>query len=205
MRLIALAAVLTTGLACCLPKECAAQHISLNFGHHWDWHHDDYWHHYDHHWVPPPRVVYMYPSVAPAQPAYEPQAAAATHPAPRISSARSRTTSGKTLIPKKNSIPTGQVTIKNASNEDLPVRFLIDGKEAELEDGATQTFSGTGQRVVEFDRGGEFGSTRMELLPGNHQFMVGDKGWELVPLSAEPSRVARPIIPKKNDVPAVAR
>ena len=189
--------VLAVGASVSLPRESAAQHFSFGFGHHADWHHD-----YEHHWAPPPRVVYVYPTVpAPAvQPTYAPPPVAVRPLDARVSLS-DRTPAKTASAPPKNAIPAGRVTIKNACSQEVSVAFLVDGKEAQLDDGASQSFSGA--QVVDFDRGGDFGSVRMELIPGDYEFVIGDNGWQLVRIEAkslEPSPVA-----KKNTLPAKTR
>jgi hypothetical protein len=166
-----------------LPQTATAQHFSFGIGHghghghHADWHfdyhdwHDHYWH--DHHyWVPPPRTVYVVPAAPVVQQpvVQQVQAAPPARTAPAL---------------PKNSVATGRVTIKNAAAQDVGVAFLIDGDQAELADGETQSFTGAGSRIVEFDRGGDFGSTRMALTPGHYEFVVGEKGWQLVRNAAQ--------------------
>ena len=179
-------------------RESAAQHFSFGFGHHADWHHDyDHWH--DHHWVPPPRVVYVYPS-PPAQPTYAPPVAVRQLDARATLS--DRVPAKTASVPPKNAIPAGRVTIKNACSHEVAVAFLVDGKEAQLDDGATQSFSGA--RVVDFDRGGDFGSAQMELTPGDYEFVIGDKGWQLVRNETKSDSSQLPVA-KKNTLPATAR
>jgi hypothetical protein len=73
-----------------------------------------------------------------------------------------------------------RITIHNASGAKLPVAFLLDGQDIELADGAAQSFTGQTKHVVEYDRGGRYGSTRQEIAPGDYDFRITASGWDLV-------------------------
>lgn len=202
-RIIAL--LLTAVALVGLPRESAAQHFSFGFGHHTDRHYDyDYWHHQ--HWAPPARTVYVYPASPAVQPSYAVQpnyTPAAIKPVDRAKLA-DRTPAKPAAAPRKNARPSGGVTITNRCNEKLAVVFLMDGKDADLDDGASQSFPGAAASVVEFDRGGDFGSARMELVLGDYEFVIDDKGWQLVRVGAKSESAESPVA-KKNTLPATTR
>jgi hypothetical protein len=47
-------------------------------------------------------------------------------------------------------------------------------------DGNTRTFVGKTHRVIQYDRGGRFGSTQQDLTGGQYEFRVTASGWDLV-------------------------
>jgi hypothetical protein len=61
------------------------------------------------------------------------------------------------------------------------VAFIVGEQlDAELASGTTRTWSDRASLTVEFDRGGNFGSTKKVLRPGQYDFVVTDDGWDLV-------------------------
>jgi hypothetical protein len=62
----------------------------------------------------------------------------------------------------------------------LPVSFLVDGQDVELTEGATRTFVGKPHRIIQYDRGGRFGSTQQDLAGGQYEFRITSTGWDLV-------------------------
>lgn len=162
------------------PLSAKAQHFSFAFGH-YGGHYDDWHHHgwYDH-WSPPPHVVYVNPP--PPRTVYVvPQTAANQYAAPLSAAPAVQASPNTAAAPRKNTTqPGGRIAIKNASGKGVPVAFLVDGNDVELDDRRSQLFASTGSRIIEFDRGDEFGSARYELTPGNYQFLITDLGWQLV-------------------------
>jgi hypothetical protein len=57
---------------------------------------------------------------------------------------------------------------------------VIDGQDVELPDGSVRTFIGKSHRIVQYDRGGRFGSTQQDLTGGQYEFRVTSSGWDLV-------------------------
>ncbi len=78
-----------------------------------------------------------------------------------------------------------QVVLRNA-DADLSVAFVVDGRVFVLQPGASLQWGVTGELVVAFDRGGNFGAAREHLQPGTYVFRVDAQGWRLVP-DATPS------------------
>jgi hypothetical protein len=70
--------------------------------------------------------------------------------------------------------------IWNSAGQKLPVAFVVDGQELTLHDGQSHTFYGSGAKLVEFDRGGDFGTARRSLTGSQYEFVITDAGWDLV-------------------------
>lgn len=190
-------AVLVGVLLSLAPRNAAAQHFSFSLGHghhHHGWHYDHCWHdpwywgpHVDYVYVAPrPRVVYVEPArevgVQAATPLAmnEPQWSAAT--------ASTKSTNSRTL------------QIWNSGGQKIPVAFLVDSNEIELADGQSHSLHGDKQRVVEFDRGGTFGTARYALTGGQYEFVITSRGWDLVRKQSVASISLKPIV-KKNALP----
>jgi hypothetical protein len=182
---------LTGSIALLTPATSRAQHFSFSVGgghHHGYHHHHGHWHgcgpYWGPHWygpalgytyVAPPvvreRVVYVQPpQTSPQSQANYPLTAAPTNTNPSMAGS--------------------YVTIRNGSGSRLPVAFLVDGQDVELADGQTQSFTGAGQRIIHYDRGGNYGSTQQNLTAGNYEFRITSSGWDLV---------------RQPDVPAAGR
>jgi len=136
-------------------------------------------------WGPPPIVYAPPPVVQPSVIYVQPTTVAA--PAPAVSPyTSSRAPVPNSLAPSASSSFTGQtagddrIVIRNMSGAQLPVSFLVDGQDVELNDGATRTFVGRSQRTIQYDRGGRFGSTQQELTGGQYEFRITASGWDLV-------------------------
>jgi hypothetical protein len=138
-------------------------------------------------WYGPPPIIYAPPPVVQpvVQPVYiQPQTIQPVTPGTPYS-ATTPPTSGTLAA---NSVPslTGsssnddRIVIRNVGSAGLPVSFLIDGQDVELTDGNTRTFVGKTHRIVQYDRGGRFGSTQQDLTGGQYEFRVTASGWDLV-------------------------
>jgi hypothetical protein len=92
------------------------------------------------------------------------------------------------------------VVVRNAAGKGAQVAFLVDNKDEELSDGQTRTFSGNGNRVIEFDRGGDRGTARYELTGGVYSFVVTNNGWDLVKETGVPQTAKRPVL-RRNELP----
>jgi hypothetical protein len=79
-----------------------------------------------------------------------------------------------------------------------PVYVTVDQREVELKPGAEVALSDKASYVVEFDRGGNFGTARYELKEGVYRITVGDKGWDLV-ADDTPARTTGE--PRRNRLP----
>jgi hypothetical protein len=141
-------------------------------------------------WYAPPPVVYTAPVVQPVvQPIYiQPQAASAPPAAVPAYTASSSAPAPAANSLAANSSPSlagstpndDRIVIRNVAGAQLPVSFLVDGQDVELNDGATRTFVGKSHRTVQYDRGGRFGSTQQDLSGGQYEFRITATGWDLV-------------------------
>lgn len=182
-----------------------AQHFSFSLGHghhhhgwHHGWHYDHCWHdpwywgpHVDYVYVPPPRprVIYVQPPEREVRVESAPLAMADQKWSAAPAAAK---TSGSTL------------QIWNSSGQKIGVAFLVDSKEIELADGQSHSLRGGQQRIVEFDRGGTYGTARYALTDGQYEFVITDRGWDLVRKKAVADGISlRPIV-KKNTLPGEA-
>lgn len=71
------------------------------------------------------------------------------------------------------------VAIVNPESNGVDINFLVDGEVATLPSGTRIDLAVSQARVIEFDRGGSFGSARYALSDGLYTFTPTDKGWEL--------------------------
>lgn len=187
IRSLFFAAALAAGFAA---SPAFAQHVSFGIGvggygghhHHGGWAFDyhDCWH--DHYYYP---RYYYYPApVIQERVTYVERAPAVTRNEPPLAS---------TLI-----------TVQNASGKSVAVTFLMDSQDVALRDGEVRSFSGRTSRVVEFDRGGDFGAARYDLTAGDYEFVVTSNGWDLqrrAASSAATSTAAKPSV-RKNALPS---
>ena len=73
------------------------------------------------------------------------------------------------------------MVLRNPAANAGPVAFRVqDQVDAELNPGTARTWSDRTSLTVEFDRGGDFGTTRKVLRAGAYEFVVTDEGWDLV-------------------------
>jgi hypothetical protein len=181
-----------------VPTATQAQHISFSFGHAHGHHHHHCWDdpfwcgpHWGYAYVYPPPVVRREVTyVQPVERVVETRVEV-----PRVKSAPRSTTAS-------NSVAAAPLQIWNSAGHQVPVAFLADGQQVALSDGQSHTFYGGGARLVEFDRGGDFGTARVELSSGQYEFVITGRGWDLVPRSRGASPLAiRPLAPR-NELPA---
>ena len=189
-----------------LPRESAAQAFSFSIGsgHYHGWHHHHCW---DDPWFWGPQFDYVYVSPPPPRVVYV---------QPREVEVRTLVPQDSTTRPAANSVPrtsrlaassapdtggTSTVQIWNGGGQKIPVAFLVDSQQIELHDGQSHSLHGSGKRIVEFDRGGTFGTARYELSGGEYEFVVTSRGWDLVrKASATPGMTLKPLV-KKNVLP----
>ncbi len=211
IKFVACIALVAGLLTACAPQ-CQGQSFGFSIASGGGGHHH---HHHGHHhhcspgtrwsfgygyapsyWGPPPIVYAPAPIVQPVvQPIYiQPQTVApavpyTAAPAPSAPVAAAPSTSAN-AIPASTS--DDRVVIRNMGGADLPVAFVVDGQEVELNDGSTRTFIGKTHRTVTYDRGGKFGSTQQDLTAGQYEFRVTSSGWDLVrrPDTGSPGRTA---------------
>lgn len=156
-------------------------HHHHHHGWHFDWH--DCWHDYYR-----PRYVYAYPPPVIRERVY-------VEREPRVYESRSYQT---TVPPVADTL----ITIQNAAGRSVPVAFVVDTQDVSLRDGEVRTFTGPSSRVIEFDRGGDFGSARYDLTAGDYEFVITARGWDLQRRTATTaaSTAAKPSV-RKNALP----
>ncbi|MBX9626692.1 MAG: hypothetical protein K2X82_23020 [Gemmataceae bacterium] len=133
---------------------------------------------------------YSYPSVV--APVVRPVVAAA--PAAVVPAAG--VTTSTALRP--NAIPayTGPgVTLRLPAGYPGPVYVQVDKREVEIKPGTEVVLKDKPSYLVEFDRGGEFGTSSSDVTEGVYIFKVADKGWFLVPDDAAAGGVRRNALP----------
>jgi len=98
------------------------------------------------------------------------------------------------------------LTVQNASGKNVAVTFLMDAQDVALRDGEVRSFTGRSSRVVEFDRGNDFGTARYDLGPGDYEFVITTSGWDLqrraATSAAAASTAAKPSV-RKNALPTI--
>jgi hypothetical protein len=184
-----------------------AQQFSFSIGHGHDHHyhgwyddhcwHDPFWYgpHFDYVYLAPPPVVRR--EIRYVQPIEEATVETRVLP-PRVGTTP-RSTATATGVAKTTA--ESPLQIWNSAGGRSSVAFLVDGQEVALSDGQSHTFYGGGSRTIEYDRGGSFGTGRVMVTQGQYEFVVTNRGWDLVRrgIAAE-SVAARPITPR-NELP----
>lgn len=201
-----------------------AQHVHFSFGGHGHGH--GHWHHHHHYpawcyphfgigyyWAPPPRVTYVQPerTIIVPQTVVAPAVSSTTAPATSVASVPSTSTVAATTPPvRTNSLPAYRgpgVTIQNRNAAGLAVACVVDGQtQLELRPGETRPLREKATYIVEFDRGGSFGTAKYELTEGQYEFVVTERGWDLV-RDATGGSWQTATVPevKKNSLPSTVR
>jgi hypothetical protein len=100
---------------------------------------------------------------------------------------------------KPNALPsyTGSgVTLRLPAEFPDPVFVRIDKRDIELKPGTEITLKDKSSYFVDFDRGGDFGPARNELLSeGKYKMAVGHKGWLVLPDAPVPAELRRNKLP----------
>jgi hypothetical protein len=78
------------------------------------------------------------------------------------------------------------ITIVNPSEYSTPLSFNLNGQVVRLEPGQSTEIAFDRSYVIEFHRGGDYGTTRYSLRDGRFEFFVSDSGWDLKRVRAEP-------------------
>lgn len=71
------------------------------------------------------------------------------------------------------------IRIVNPPDCDTTLNYAVNDYTYEIKPGETQELTQDRTWVIEFDRGGDFGSAQYTLEPGTYTFASTDKGWEL--------------------------
>lgn len=223
MSLLAvLVGVVLVGVVLTNVAPCQAQSVQFSFG---GGHGHGHGHHHHHHhrpaysfgfFAPPPPPVYVYPRVVAPPVTYVypyPTAVAAPPPAPAVaatppapSAAVADSSAWKTRPqPRTNALPTAQrqmTIIRNPAKSGGAVAFVVDEEsEVALDEGQSHSLLQGESYTVEFDRGGDFGTSRKTVSGGVYEFVVTDRGWDLVSQSEVQRTAARTTV-KKNSLPA---
>jgi hypothetical protein len=175
------------------PLAARAQSISFSFGsyhghghhHHHCWNDPWYWGpHYDYIYVAPPPVVRR--EIRYVQPV-------------------ERIVETQVPSPRPVTVPAAQspLQIWYAGGQKVPVAFLVDGQQVTLHDRQSHTFYGSGARLVEFDRGGDFGTARRSLTGSRYEFVITGGGWDLVRQGDDPA--ATTAAAPRNELPGAMR
>jgi len=112
--------------------------------------------------VPPPRVYVSYPPTV----YYSPLPA---NPAPAVM-----------VNPVVYTAPVSRgIAVVNPATSGVTLSFRVDGTAFQLAPGARQELAHSQPRMIEFDRGGAFGSAKYQLIEGIFTFQATDKGWDV--------------------------
>jgi hypothetical protein len=85
------------------------------------------------------------------------------------------------VVPNPLPVDTAILTITNPATGNTEVSFVIDETPYTLVAGDFLTLEGSTDRVIVFDRGGDFGEARYTLAaPGAYSFEITDQGWDLI-------------------------
>jgi hypothetical protein len=152
-------------------------------------------------WYAPPPAVVVAPAPVVQERVIYVQQPAAMPPPPPVSPYKSSSASPSNSLASSSTRADAEddrIVIYNAANAKLPVSFLVDGQDIKLEDGATRTFVGKTHRMIEYDRGGRFGSTQQDLAGGHYEFRITATGWDLV---RKPKAVSSRTAVRSNTLP----
>jgi hypothetical protein len=206
--ILASLALLVAGL---LPAASARAEVHVDFlfgghGHHHHHHHGWHGHYY---W---PRPVYYYPPppvyVPVAQPVPVAVPAVSTYGAAPVATAAPQTAAAATPAPslsaQSNSLPAYNgrgISIRNPAETGTPVTFVVDSRrEAELSPGESHSLAEKSSYVVEFDRGGQFGTARHVVNEGSYEFVATEQGWDLRRMDTLPTGAGATV--RRNTLPA---
>jgi hypothetical protein len=185
-----------------MPLCAQAQKVSFSFGHYHGHHHHHCW---DDPWYWGPRYEYIY--VAPPPPVVR-REIRYVQPVERVIETREIAPPREVTAPANDTFTSRAAAqtplqIWNSGGQKVPVAFLVDGQEVTLHDGQSHTSYGSGAKLVEFDRGGNFGTGRRSLSGSRYEFVITDRGWDLVRQGdAKPTTTATA---PRNELPGVTR
>ncbi len=69
------------------------------------------------------------------------------------------------------------VVLRNPESNGTAISYLLGGKQFTMESGYSQRLETS--YVIEFDRGGDFGTARYTIADGTFEFTLTDRGWDL--------------------------
>lgn len=201
-RLLAIAVgglVLLSGAAVEAGHGHGGWHVDFFYGGGWPGPYYRPWPYYNYVYVAPPPVVYAPPPVVTVP------ALTSVQTAPITASNSSPTSPAATATVRANAAPalrTGGVTIRNPAASGTPIAFVVDSRtEAELAPGETMPLTEKNSYFLEFDRGGDFGTSKRTLSEGTYEFVATENGWDLR-RADDTDPVPTPIV-KRNALPTV--
>lgn len=187
-------------LSACLGLLVACGAATTQAGHgHGGWHVDFFygggwpgpcyrpWPYFNYVYVAPPPVVYAPPPVVTVPTLTSiPATAAPTTATVRTNAAPATRTAG--------------VTIRNPLGSGTTLAFVVDSRtEAELAPGETMPLVEKSAYFIEFDRGGDFGTSKRTLTEGTYEFVATENGWDLR-RADDVDAVPTPVV-KRNALP----
>ena len=197
------AALLAAAAMAFVPSEAGAQHFHIEFGGH---HHGRHHHHHCYDWRPGFYYEYVRPPVAYIYAPPPPVRREVTYVYPTVSEAAPRQLS---LAPqadvRPSPLPPAQgnaVVIRNPVTSGGAVAFVVDEKaEVSLKPGGSHSLSSGSSYLVEFDRGGGYGTARRTLGQGSFDFVVTPTGWDLVSQADSAAQLSAKPSVKRNEIP----
>lgn len=100
------------------------------------------------------------------------------------------------------------IKIVNPANSGNVINYSLNGFQYAIRPGESQSLVNDRAWVIQFDRGGEFGSARYSLNPGSYEFTPSVNGWEIFHESPQVSQsnnvMANPAINRLPSNPAPA-
>jgi hypothetical protein len=110
--------------------------------------------------------------------------------------------------PEENFLPTPNadapdVVLLNPTRNGGPVNYTLNDVRCTMAAGLQQKLPGERAWIIEFDRGGSFGTARYSLTPGKYAFAVTERGWDIfrrTPVVAAEASVPAPAVPEVAQV-----
>jgi hypothetical protein len=168
-------------------------HVDLFYGGGWPGPYYRPWPYYNYAYVAPPPVIYAPPTVVtvPALTSVQTQTAPAT----------SLPTVPTTV--RANPAPASRnfgVTLRNPADSGTTIAFVVDSRtEVDLAPGETMPLVEKSAYFIEFDRGGDFGTSKRTLTEGTYEFVGTESGWDLRRADAV-DPVTTPVV-RRNNLP----
>jgi hypothetical protein len=82
------------------------------------------------------------------------------------------------FVAETSKLPSDRIVLRNPHGNRLRVAFLLDEQVQMLEPGAELVLDSV-RANIRFDRGSDYGESRLVLEPGVYRFAVGRQGWRL--------------------------
>ena len=152
-----------------------------------------------------PAPVYSQPAPVYQQPApvYSQPEAVAVVPQAGVQQATYQTVSLKPNALPPYTGPGVAIVLPAATGGNLT--YVLDGTTVqEIKAGNRHSVRSKHKYIIEFDRGGNFGTAKYELKEGVYEFVVGEKGWDIVLTKEDPNAAPTASLIKRNSLPSVA-